>query len=386
MAQLDGLSSTRSAPEERTMRGALITCIAVASSAVVGWWFHGITHDSGAVQAAVSNEMAKGNQALRVEHERSQQLEKELARALRQADSNAPDSADTAQKQALTSLQQSLEQEKAQVIARSRELEALRREVQTQAKAASGEDAIEELKRSLGLEHQRADALARDLTAARREIQSKVDALIKAGEEASQAQKIAERAGLEVQQEQEKAGTLARDLAAARRETGTQTAALEKAADRTAETEPLTELREALRQSETEREALVRELRSQRAVPSAKAEPESDKPVAARQTPAAIAPAPETPADTEARRLVGRARQLLDQRNISAARSVLEHAAEAGNAQALFALAETYDPHMLAEWGTIGMKGDVAKAQELYTKALAGGLQEADARLKRLHP
>jgi hypothetical protein len=378
--------------------------------------------------------MAKGNQALRVEHERSQQLEKELARALRQADSNAPDSTDTAQKQALTSLQQSLEQEKAQVIARSRELEALRREVQTQAKAASGEDAIEELKRSLGLEHQRADALARDLTAARREIQSKVDALIKAGEEASQAQKIAERAGLEVQQEQEKAGTLARDLAAARRETetqtaalkkaadrtaeteqltdlrkalqqeqekagtlardlaaarretGTQTAALEKAADRTAETEPLTELREALRQSETEREALVRELRSQRAVPSAKAEPESDKPVAARQTPAAIAPAPETPADTEARRLVGRARQLLDQRNISAARSVLEHAAEAGNAQALFALAETYDPHMLAEWGTIGMKGDVAKAQELYTKALAGGLQEADARLKRLHP
>jgi hypothetical protein len=60
--------------------------------------------------------------------------------------------------------------------------------------------------------------------------------------------------------------------------------------------------------------------------------------------------------------------------------------AAGGNAQALFALAETYDPNMLAAWGTIGMQGDVAKARELYTKALAGGLHEADARLKALHP
>jgi len=189
-----------------------------------------------------------------------------------------------------------------------------------------------------------------------------------------------------LQQQQEKSQTLARDLAAARRETEAQGAALKEAGDRTAETEQLTALREALRQSETQREALVRELRSQRAVPSAKTQLEGDKPVAGREAPAAIAPAPETAADAEARRLLGRARQLVDQGNISAARSILEHAAEAGNAQALFALAETYDPHLLTAWGTIGMKGDVAKARELYAKALASGLQEADARLKTLQP
>ena len=81
-----------------------------------------------------------------------------------------------------------------------------------------------------------------------------------------------------------------------------------------------------------------------------------------------------------------RARQLVEQRNISAARSMLERAAESGNAQALFALAETYDPNMLASWGTVGLQGDAAKAKELYGKALAGGVQEANGRLKELGP
>src|SRR5260370_42528084 len=81
-------------------------------------------------------------------------------------------------------------------------------------------------------------------------------------------------------------------------------------------------------------------------------------------------------------RLMARASQLLDQGNIGVARIVLERAAEMGSASALFALAETYDPAILSALGTLGTQGDVGKAQELYAKAVAGGLREANDRLK----
>jgi TPR repeat protein len=89
------------------------------------------------------------------------------------------------------------------------------------------------------------------------------------------------------------------------------------------------------------------------------------------------------PGNLEAARLTARARQLLDQGNISAARLLLERAAETGSAPALFALAETYDPAVLSA-RTSGTQGDVVKAQELYAKALAGGVQEAKDRLNAL--
>jgi hypothetical protein len=62
----------------------------------------------------------------------------------------------------------------------------------------------------------------------------------------------------------------------------------------------------------------------------------------------------------------------------------LELAVEKGSAPATFALAETYDPAVLAAWGTLGTQGDSAKARDLYQKALAGGVQEATDRLKSL--
>jgi len=80
-------------------------------------------------------------------------------------------------------------------------------------------------------------------------------------------------------------------------------------------------------------------------------------------------------------RLMARARLLVVQGDISAARIVLERAAEGGNAPALFALAETFDPAMLSAWGTLGTQGDVARAQDLYAKAFAGGVLEAKERM-----
>jgi hypothetical protein len=108
--------------------------------------------------------------------------------------------------------------------------------------------------------------------------------------------------------------------------------------------------------------------------------PAADKPatVAARPT------APEALGNPELARLISRASLLLSQGNIGTARIVLERAAETGSAPALFALAETYDPAILAAWGTFGTQGDVAKARELYAKAFASGVQEARDRLNAL--
>jgi hypothetical protein len=101
----------------------------------------------------------------------------------------------------------------------------------------------------------------------------------------------------------------------------------------------------------------------------------------------AVEPAPEAPrtaGDLETVRLMERANLLVAQGDVGAARNVLERAAESGNAAALFALAETHDPVVLAAWGTLGTQGDVAKAKELYARALKGGIVEAKRRLEVL--
>jgi hypothetical protein len=49
-----------------------------------------------------------------------------------------------------------------------------------------------------------------------------------------------------------------------------------------------------------------------------------------------------------------------------------------------FALAETYDPNMLAAWGSLGVTSDVVRAKELYRKALELGVTKANMRLDAL--
>ena len=97
----------------------------------------------------------------------------------------------------------------------------------------------------------------------------------------------------------------------------------------------------------------------------------AEGPVAARQSEA------ET-------RLIPRARALLDQGDIGAARIVLELAAEKDVPQASFMLAETYDPAVLSALGTYGTRSEVARARELYAKAQKGGIRGAQERLDAL--
>jgi hypothetical protein len=86
----------------------------------------------------------------------------------------------------------------------------------------------------------------------------------------------------------------------------------------------------------------------------------------------------------EVDKLMARASALLGQGDISAARRVLERAAETGSALASFTLAKTYDPIILSKWGTYGTRGDATKARELYAKSHAGGIHEAKDRSEAL--
>ena len=83
-------------------------------------------------------------------------------------------------------------------------------------------------------------------------------------------------------------------------------------------------------------------------------------------------------------RLMALAKSLVISGNIRAARDVLERAAESGSVQAVFALAETYDPNVLAAWRTRGTVGDATRARDLYEKALGGGFKAAKDRSRAL--
>ncbi len=70
--------------------------------------------------------------------------------------------------------------------------------------------------------------------------------------------------------------------------------------------------------------------------------------------------------------------------DLAGARSVLERAADAGDASAALALAATYDSEALARFKVKGMVPDNAKAAFWYERARDLGSQEAPARLKAL--
>ena len=83
----------------------------------------------------------------------------------------------------------------------------------------------------------------------------------------------------------------------------------------------------------------------------------------------------------EASSLVSRAREKIEQGDIAAARRLLERAAEGDHGEAIFALAETYDPKALARWRVLGTKADPALARSLYQKAASRGAKGTGERL-----
>ena len=82
--------------------------------------------------------------------------------------------------------------------------------------------------------------------------------------------------------------------------------------------------------------------------------------------------------------LLAQAAQRIDSGDVTGAREMLAGADDGGQGAVSFALAETYDPNMLAAWGTRGVAADAAKARALYHKAFGLGVAQAQNRLDAL--
>jgi hypothetical protein len=79
-----------------------------------------------------------------------------------------------------------------------------------------------------------------------------------------------------------------------------------------------------------------------------------------------------------------RANSLIASGDLAAARLVLRHPAESGDARAAMTLAETYDPAILEKLGVHGVVPDLAMARGWYEKAKQFGATEATQRLELL--
>jgi len=109
-----------------------------------------------------------------------------------------------------------------------------------------------------------------------------------------------------------------------------------------------------------------------------------DQPSASRQQ-AASSPAAALaiPID-EARRLSAEGIVAFAKGDIATARAFFVSAAAAGDARALVALGDTFDPATLNHLGVVGLKGDEAKARDYYARAAAAGATGARERIAAL--
>jgi hypothetical protein len=89
----------------------------------------------------------------------------------------------------------------------------------------------------------------------------------------------------------------------------------------------------------------------------------------------------------EARRveeILAQAARRVSSGDVIGARDMLAAAEDGAQGPVTFALAETYDPNMLAAWGSRGVTSDVVRARALYRKAQELGVTKANMRLEAL--
>ncbi|KJC55714.1 hypothetical protein UP10_38620 [Bradyrhizobium sp. LTSPM299] len=297
--------------------------------------------------------------------------------------------------------------------------QSLQRDKTTAAAQQQLAATAEQFRSALEAEQARGAALMDELAAVRRDLESKTAETSKANDDVKQLKQMAEAEAAELRQslqqerdkttavgpqqqtstaeqfrsaleaEQARGAALTDELAALRRDLESKTADTSKANNdmkqlkQMAEAEAA-ELRQSLQQERDNASALARDLNTTRRELAARTGSDrltSSQGVQAKPiTDLAAAESQEVQESPEATKLLARARALLTQGDIGAARIVLERAVEAGSARASFALAETYDPNILTSWGTYGTRGDASKADELYAKATAGGVREAKSR------
>jgi hypothetical protein len=133
---------------------------------------------------------------------------------------------------------------------------------------------------------------------------------------------------------------------------------------------------------ENARRAIAEALNRQAAASAASAPAAAAQIVAPEGQAEATAPPPPANFDEEDfEKLADRAAEAIRIGDIAGARLLLEHAIAAGDTTAIYALAETYDPRVLAKLHVRGMTGDADRARVLYQQALAKGVAQAQAKL-----
>lgn len=118
----------------------------------------------------------------------------------------------------------------------------------------------------------------------------------------------------------------------------------------------------------------------------ARAEPRAPAPLVAVQSvrTVTVETARERSSEASPAVLVAHAERLIGDGNVLAARELLGRAALTGDVAARFALAETFDPNVLASWGLRGVSADPGTARLLYEQVLVAGEIRAERRLKAL--
>jgi TPR repeat protein len=119
-------------------------------------------------------------------------------------------------------------------------------------------------------------------------------------------------------------------------------------------------------------------------VPDLKVAPEQR---AVQPPPTAVLPEPRAAVSLSADEIgsmLRRGRDLIAAGDIASGRLMLTHVAEAGNAEAAFLLAGTYDAAVLAKLRVVGVQPDPAKARAWYARAADQGSLEARQRLQAL--
>lgn len=111
---------------------------------------------------------------------------------------------------------------------------------------------------------------------------------------------------------------------------------------------------------------------------------EPQRPAGAAKATAALETKPAEPPGPRLEDVLTQASRRIQSGDVMSARETLAAAEDSGEGEILFALAETYDPNMLAAWATRGVAADALKARALYTKALSLGITRAQTRLDAL--
>jgi hypothetical protein len=89
-------------------------------------------------------------------------------------------------------------------------------------------------------------------------------------------------------------------------------------------------------------------------------------------------------AHADAAETLAQAARKISDGDLKGAREILqEHLGDDSNGRVTFALAETYDPNMLASWGSIA-DADTKRARILYHKSFELGVSAAKLRLEAL--